>query len=613
MEERRQTRQASPRGSRLLRGAAILAAAAVFSKLLGTLQKIPLQNIAGDGAFGIYNAVYPLYILILFLATAGFPTTVSKFVLERAGAGDHEGARKVAVASAALLTGTGLICFILLYYGADTLAGWMGTAAAAPAIRSVSYALLLVPALSVLRGYFQGYQDMLPTAVSQVVEQTVRVTTMILLLVVLTSRGADEADIAAGATFGSVTGAAGGLLLLLFHWRRIRSKAQQGGCTAPIAAGDVMNKQTDSRADLGEEKFSRGEAAASVHGAEQTGSRTGVQVADSPIGIRDGYTSRGPARESMLRLMKRIALVALPICLGTIMTPILNLIDAFTVPRLLQSQGMAAAEAMRQFGLYNHGLPLVQAVAMVASSLTAVLVPAIASAKAQRDPGLLLARTELTVRVTAVFGLAAAAGLAVLAVPVNAMLYMSSEASGTMAILAFTALLGTLNIVLAGVLQGLGAVNAPALHLLAAAAVKIGGSLLLVPRIGIAGAGVSAVLAFAAASALGLAEVRRLTGAAFPWRRCALAPLAAAALMSAALAVLQLGGGPLLAAAAPDWSGRTQASLLALSGIALGAAVYALALLRFGALGAAELAQLPGGGKLVPALEKLRLLPPQKR
>ncbi|GKS14367.1 hypothetical protein YDYSY3_53670 [Paenibacillus chitinolyticus] len=583
--------------SRLLKGAALLAAAAIFSKLLGTLQKIPLQNIAGDGAFGIYNAVYPLYLLILFLATAGFPITVAKFVQDRAAARDHAGARRVAAASALLLTGTGVLCFLLLYFGADVLAGWIGTAAAAPAIRSISYALLLVPVLSVLRGYFQGYQNMVPTAVSQAVEQTVRVLTMVLLLLYLTEQGAGDGDIAAGATFGSVTGAAGALLLLLFYWQR--SKDRRTGRRRAAS----RTSETGERPDSCNAPYSAG------HSLE----RSAVEKPAAP-GEAAQAEAAGPAgtKEPLGRLMASIGAYALPICLGSIMTPILNLIDAFTIPRLLLDGGADPAEAMRQFGLYNHGLPLVQAVTMVASSLTAVLVPAIAAAKAA-DPAQLQIRTERTVRMTGLLGLAAAVGLASLTVPVNVMLYQSEEASGTMALLALTALFGTLNIVLAGVLQGLGAVNAPALHLLAAAAVKIGGSLLLVPRWGIAGAAVSAVLAFAAASALGLAEVRRLTGAPQRPRSSALAPLAAAALMCAALGALQLAGGPLLGALAPGLGRRGQASVLALAGVALGAAVYALALLRFGAVNRAELEQLPGGGKLASALTKLRLFPQGER
>ena len=97
-----------------------------ISKLLGTLQKIPLQNVAGDVAFGIYNAVYPLYILILFAATAGFPVAVSKFVAERVMEGDHPGAKRIVYVSSALLMSAGLLLFLLLYFGAETIAGWIG-------------------------------------------------------------------------------------------------------------------------------------------------------------------------------------------------------------------------------------------------------------------------------------------------------------------------------------------------------------------------------------------------------------------------------------------------------------------------------------------------------
>ena len=203
-------RNVGKQGAKLLRGAALLGAAAILSKLLGTLQKIPLQNVAGDTAFGIYNAVYPLYILILFAATAGFPVAVSKFVAEQAIDGDHQGAKRIVRVSSAILMSSGLVLFVLLYFGASEIASWIGISQTERAIRSVSFALLLSPMLAVLRGYFQGYQNMVPTAVSQVIEQLIRVITMVALLLYMVALAYDEEWIAAGATFGSVTGAAAG-------------------------------------------------------------------------------------------------------------------------------------------------------------------------------------------------------------------------------------------------------------------------------------------------------------------------------------------------------------------------------------------------------------------
>src|SRR5690606_1909450 len=139
---------------RLVQGIAILGAAAMFSKLLGTLQKIPLQNIAGDEAYGIFSAVYPFYVLILVLATAGFPAAVSKMVSEQAANGQWLEARRIYRLSAVVLLGTGIITFTVMYMGAGVIAGWIGSSQSEQAIRSASYALLLVPLMAALRGYY---------------------------------------------------------------------------------------------------------------------------------------------------------------------------------------------------------------------------------------------------------------------------------------------------------------------------------------------------------------------------------------------------------------------------------------------------------------------------
>ena len=174
-------------GALWVKGAAWLGAAAVISKLLGTLQKIPLQNVAGDEAYGIYTAVYPFYILILFLATAGFPIAVSSFVTEARVRGNAAAASQVLKVAIILLMISGVAGFALLFFGAHVIAGWIGNKETVPAIQSVSFALLFVPVMAALRGYFQGNQDMIPTAVSQVVEQFIRVGTMIFVLILLTS------------------------------------------------------------------------------------------------------------------------------------------------------------------------------------------------------------------------------------------------------------------------------------------------------------------------------------------------------------------------------------------------------------------------------------------
>ncbi|WP_079914923.1 oligosaccharide flippase family protein [Paenibacillus sp. 32352] len=537
----------------LLRGAAVLGIAAIVSKLIGTMQKIPLQNIAGDGVFGIYNAVYPLYILILFLATAGFPLVVSKFVSEQAVAGRHREARRVLKVASSVLAVTGMLFFALLYWGADWIAALMGAEQTSPAIRSVSFALLFVPVMSALRGYYQGYQNMMPTAVSQVAEQTARVAVMFLLLLLFVHWQYGPELIAAGATFGSVAGAVAGLIVMLWFWRK---------------------------ADPSRERQ------------------------ESLPGADDGY-----APESNGRLVRRLLAYAIPICLGTIAMPILTLVDSFTVPRLLKLGGADESEALLRFGLYNHGLPLVQLVAMIASSMSAALVPSIAEARWRGDKEALQSRTRMSIRLTWLIGMASSFGLAVLAEPINVMLFKSPEGSWTMSILAFTALFSTLNIVASSVLQGFGAVAAPALYLLAAAAVKTAGNIALVPLWGIDGAAAAAVAAYALAGLLALAHALSAAGVKPALGRAVIKPVLCTGLMIAAVLAVTHGLPALLGALRLSLPPRGMATAVALAGVAAGALVYALALLRLGVITAAELESVPKlGGKALKLLRKCRLL-----
>lgn len=578
--DKARTRPKGEAGPSLLRGAAVLAAAAVASKLIGTMQKIPLQNVAGDTVFGIYNAVYPLYILILFLATAGFPLVVSKFVSEYAADGDREEARRVLRVASAVLMATGTVFFLFLYFGAEQIGLWMGVPQTKAAIRSVSFALLVVPVMSALRGYYQGFHNMLPTAWSQVWEQLIRVMTMFGLLMLLMKLGAGPDQIAAGATFGSVTGALAGLVVM--GWYHLRDDRRAGAArTQPgpgaLAAGGPLPEAAE---------------------VAPAGPSSGTAV------------TAGSGRWRKNRaLVGRLAAYALPLCLGSIAMPILTLTDSFTIPRLLQRSGYDENGALFQFGLYNHGLPMVQLVAMIASSLSAALVPSIAEARQRRDREAVRARSAASLRLTWLLGLAASFGLALLAEPMNLMFFKTAEGSLTMVILAFTALFSALNIIASSVLQGFGAVRAPAVYLLLAAAAKAAGNAALVPRYGIAGAAFAALAAYALAGGLALAHALRATGVPAAGGRSIMKPILAIGFMTLGLLAVTHGVPPLLARMGLSLPPRGMAALITLGGVAAGALAYALALLKLGVITAAELASIPQlQGRPLALLKKLRLL-----
>ena len=534
-------------GKLLVKGAALLGVAAVISKLLGTLQKIPLQNVAGDGAYGIYTVVYPFYILILFLATAGFPVAVSAFVSQRLAEGDQRGAERVLRVAAVLLTVSGFAGFALLFLGADTIAAWIGNIETAPALRSVSYALLFVPVMAALRGYFQGGHDMAPTAVSQVVEQFVRVGTMILVLVLFTVRHMEDRYVAAGATFGAVTGACAGMAVMLAYWfrhkRRLRS-AQRASTESP--------------------------------------------------------------GEPYVRLAGRLLRFAIPVCLGAIAVPVMSIVDTFTLPRLLGDPAMTDAEVMAVYGVYARGLPLVQMVAMLVSAIAVALVPAIAEARVHSDLRAVRQRTELSMRLTWIVGTAASVGLAVTAWPVNWMLYTDGQGTSAMVILAFTAVFSTLNITTASVLQGMNAPVWPAVHLLIAAALKLALNVVLTPAMGMNGAALAGVLAFAFAALLNVIVIVRTTGVTLSVSHYVWRTGAALLLMAGATAIWTIGAISLLELVVD--SERIRYTVTAVSAIVLGVVIYMAAILRLRAISAAEFGLLPGGKKLLPLVHKLRLM-----
>lgn len=553
--------------SRLLQGAFILSAAAIISKLIGTLQKIPLQNLGGDAVFGIYNTVYPLYTMLLTVAMLGLPAAISKFVAEAsAGRRDDEGRRILRLS--AIITGiSGLVIGAITYAGAPIIAGWVGNSHVMPALRTSAWGLAFVPIMSALRGYFQGLHNMVPTAVSQIVEQSVRVTVMIVLLLYLTSLDAGAESIAAGALLGSAGGGAAGLVIMLLYLRRHRRQLRQG---VPLDADASVESQ-----DL------------KPPNAEIKG-RANQRI----MGVKAGT----------------LLAYGIPVMLGALAMPLIGLVDVFTVPRLLSSAG-SEVEAMTQFGVYNRGLPLVQIVTMIATSLSVVFIPALAEAKYKGDMKLIESRCSLSLRWFWLLGLAASAGLAVLAEPINMALYGDTAGSSTMTWLALTAVGGTVSIISAALLQGLGYVRAPALHLLAAALLKAVLNLLLVPQQGITGAAIAGVAAHSFAAALNVLLLYRQGHL-----RLRLADaLARPALLTAGLALAAAAaswGVSAVATAAGIGGGRTASLAQSLLGVLAGCAVFAVGAIALRLLSESELRQLPGfGPSLADKLKKLRLFP----
>ncbi|OYD06398.1 putative polysaccharide biosynthesis protein [Paludifilum halophilum] len=535
-----------------VKGAAILGAAAFFTKLLGAVYKIPYQNITGNEGMFVYQQVYPLYSTLLTVATAGFPVAVSKLVSEKLAGGDIQGARRLFRVTALSLSLTGFLFFILLFFGAPILAEWMGNRELLTLpIRAVSFALLIVPLISAIRGYFQGHQNMTPTAVSQVAEQGIRVATILFLAWWLMSSGAGVVYAGTGAVFGAFTGAAGGLAVLLFYWRRNREARQQW-----------MNR------------------------------------------VPSGHASSEP--ESVRRILRQLAALSIPIGLGSLVLPLLSLADSFTVANLLEASGWSQSAAVEGKGVYDRGQPLIQFASFFATALSLSIVPAVAEAQFRRNERVTVDRSSLALRLTLLLGLPASLGLAIIALPTNVMLYKDSSGSVALAILAFTSLFSTLGMTSSGILQGIGQVVLPARNLLIGVGVKLGLNAILIPLMDIRGAALATVGGYAIATLLNLIALRSRMGMLFNIRRTGLPLLGANLLMAGGVAITLRG----IFWITEDWESlRAAMTVASLAGVAAGAAIYSVALFRMGVLTRSELEKVPKvGEKLIPVLDKLHLL-----
>lgn len=213
------------------RGAVWLSLGSFVSKLIGAVYRIFLPRLLGDYGVGLFQMAFPLYAVLLAVSVNGIPTALSKQMAEKLSQGDFEGAEALGSWAQLSLGILGMILSALMEYFAPWLARTVfSEPQAVYAIRALAPALAFVALEAGFRGYFQGYENMGKTAVSQVLEQIARVAAMFPLALWLLPRGIAQA--AAGATLGAPVGAFLGMIYLL--WGRLRHKGFFFGRRVPV-------------------------------------------------------------------------------------------------------------------------------------------------------------------------------------------------------------------------------------------------------------------------------------------------------------------------------------------------------------------------------------------
>ena len=421
--------------STLVKSTLILTIATLLSKILGSIFRVPLQNIAGDEVLGIFSLVYPVYMVALYLSVAGIPLAISKLIAEANTRNTPQQVKKIYMTASILAICFGIFSFTIIFSFSHILAEALGGPSTRFALIIVALTLLVAPYMAVYRGFFQGYGDMRPTAISQVLEQLIRAVLIIVAAYVLVKMELSTEVVAGGVMIGSVLGALASLLYLRLKYRR-----------SPL-------KVTSSEA----------------------------------------YTSRDFSKWS-----STILKISIPIAIGSVTMALFNFVDSFTVTYALKQVGVTAQQEINYlYGLYGRGMTLVQITTVFASSIILPLVPLITTKLAKKDVAGTRSVIEQTYRMTHLITWPAALGLLALTLPLNLALYTNLEGSSMLAIINASAVFTSLTLVSTGVLQGMSLARLGAFIIVGGVLLKIVLNLILIQQYGLDGAAWSTLIVYA--------------------------------------------------------------------------------------------------------------------
>ena len=413
----------------------------VLIKIFGMIYKLYLTNKEGFGDAGnaIYSSGFQIYALLLTLSSIGVPNAISKLVAERLAVGDSKGAHrifKVAFATFSIIGGIGTL---ILFYGAKYIAyNMLQIPEAEYTLVALSPSIFFVAISSVVRGYFNGRQNLKATANSQTIEQVFKTCLTIIIVAVIGAFSSNNTIImAAGANLATTLSTfLSFAYLYLYYGERKKEIAQD------------IKSSTNYKA----------------------------------YRIKD--------------IIKTILSVSIPISLSSLMSVITKNIDAITVVSGLKTF-MTEASAKIQYGILAGKVDALTAVPLSLNiAFATALVPTIASAKAVGDMQTARERTELSILITILIGLPCTVGMFVFAPQILNLLFPNANRGELLLqisslTIVFTVLIQTVN---AG-LQGIGKIMVPATALGIGVIVKYILNLILIknPAIGVYGAGIASL------------------------------------------------------------------------------------------------------------------------
>ncbi|QQE73258.1 stage V sporulation protein B [Brevibacillus composti] len=350
-------------------GTVILIIAGGVTKLLGFANRIILSRILGAEGIGLYQMVVPLLYFLITLATFGMPLAIAKHVAETEAARDARQARRFLVLALGVTGGISLVISTILFTLSAPLAGLFFTDPRAHVVLLAAIPVIPISSFSmVLRGYFQGKHNMTPTAVSQVVEQVIRMALVVVMTITFMPLGVQYA--AAGAVGSILFGEAAGFLYILWQYRRATQK-------------------------------------------------TAAQVWERPL-----LAAMFESRNSLRKLFH----VSLPVTMSKLIGSIAYVMEPMIVPFALVLAGFSTAAATGLYGQFaGMAVPLLLFPTFLTYSLSVSLVPAVAEAAYQKNAPLVHRRIYQAMRITLVIGAPCTVLLFIFAEPLCALLYGNAE------------------------------------------------------------------------------------------------------------------------------------------------------------------------------------------
>ena len=531
----------------------MFAVISMIAKLIGALYRIPLTNVMGAEGIGLYQMVFPLYTVLLTATSGGLPAAVAKVTAGYNATGDARQARRTLYVTLAAVSSVTTLVAAALALLRNRIAFIQGNPLAAVSYLGIAPSIVLVGVISCFRGWYQGSHNMLPSALSQLIEQAVKLAAGLTLSRMLLPYGVQHAVL--GAVLGvtiSEAAALFGLLLQYFFTRR----AERARTVVRLPAFGRMAAEVSAE----------------------------LAPAARPV--------------TRAELLRRVYRVALPVTLGSLVIPVTQVIDSILVVNMLaRAAGTAAATSL--YGVLNGPVnSLINMPVVVTMAVSVALLPKVSAASATGSD---CARTtETALRYSLLIALPAALALAVFSREILSVLYARSVRAELLDAGAALLRYGSVTVVYTAfiqvstaVLQGCDRPKIPAVNLVIGAAVKVLATVALLRLIGIYGAVTASALCYGVTAALDAASLMKYAPVRPPFVRTVALPLICAA--------AAIGGGygtfVLLSAVLPALWALVSAAVVIV-------ALYGAGLFLSGCLTRAELLGLPAVNRRIDRAAK---------